>query len=438
MLIKQHAMPLLTIRRICMTEAVQKKSLREALLNKRMLLCIMTGFSSGLPLYLLIQFIPAWLRSFEIDLATIGLINLVLFPYTWKFLWAPIVDRYVPPFLGRRRGWMLITQVSLMALMASLALLDPQQDLTQIIWIVAAISFMSATQDIVIDAYRRELLPDDELGAGNGFYAQAYRIASFVPGSLGLILAGFFPWSIAHMSIAMFMSVGIVTTLVMSETSRQGDAPQSIRSAVIDPFKEFFGRDGWQQAMWILLFIIFYKLGDSMATALETPFFLDMGFSTVEIGSIAKVSKTIGATAGTILGGILMIKLGINRCLWIFGFFQIISILGYVALSMVGYNHLMLALASGFEYFGVGLGSVALIAFMAKSTNRHFTATQFALLSSIAVIPRTFVSAATGFIIEAVGYTQFFIICFLCAIPGMLMLFKIAPWNQVEEEKDED
>lgn len=409
------------------------KTLRQALLNKRMLLCIMTGFSSGLPLYLLIQFIPAWLRSSEIDLATIGLINLVLFPYTWKFIWSPVMDRFVPPFLGRRRGWMLITQLGLMLLMASLSLFDPQQDLTQIIWIVAAIAFFSASQDIVIDAYRRELLPDDELGAGNGFAAQAYRIASFVPGSLGLIMVGFYPWSVAHISIAAFMLIGIITTLMMSETSRQGDEPPNIKAAVVEPFKEFFGRSGYKQALLMLLFFILYKFGDNMATALETPFFLDMGFSTVEIGSIAKISKTIGATLGTILGGIAMIKLGINRSLWIFGGFQLISILGYAALSVVGYYYLMLGIASGFEYFGVGLGSVALIAFMAKSTNRHFTATQYALFSSIAVIPRTFANAATGYLIESFGYTQFFLICFACSIPGMLLLFKVAPWNAKED-----
>jgi PAT family beta-lactamase induction signal transducer AmpG len=405
------------------------KSIKEAIFNKRMLVCITTGFSSGLPLYLLIQFVPAWLRSADIDLATIGLINLVLFPYTWKFLWSPVMDRFVLPFLGRRRGWMLVTQLGLIGLMSALALFDPATELTQIIVVVSAISFFSASQDIVIDAYRREILPDEELGAGNAFYAQAYRIASFVPGSLALILAGFFPWSIAHLSIAVFMLVGLVTTLLIKESSKPGDEPQTLRSAVVDPFKEFFQRNGWQQGVWMLLFIILYKFGDSMATALETPFFLDMGFSTVEIGSIAKISKTIGATAGTVLGGIIMIKLGINRCLWIFGGFQIISILGYVALSMVGYNHMVLAIASGLEYFGVGLGSVALLAFMARSTNKHFTATQLALFSSIAAVPRTFASAATGFIIESVGYTQFFVICFLCAIPGMLLLFKIAPWN---------
>ncbi|MCF2948656.1 AmpG family muropeptide MFS transporter [Paraglaciecola aquimarina] len=415
-----------------------KKSFKQAILNKRMLICITTGFSSGLPLYLLIQFVPAWLRAAEIDLATIGLINLVLFPYTWKFLWSPVMDRFVLPFFGRRRGWMFVTQLGLIALMASLAMFNPAEQLTQIIILVSAISFFSASQDIVIDAYRREILPDDELGAGNAFYAQAYRISSFVPGSLAMILAGFFPWSVAHLSIAVFMLVGLVTTLLIKESSKEGDAPQTLRSAVIEPFKEFFQRTNWQDAAWILLFIIMYKLGDSMATALETPFFMDMGFSTVEIGSIAKVSKTIGATVGTILGGLAMIKLGINRSLWIFGGFQIVSILGYVVLSMVGYNHLVLALASGLEYLGVGLGSVALIAFMAKSTNKHFTATQFALLSSIAVIPRTFVSATTGFIIESVGYTQFFILCFVCALPGMFMLVKIAPWNGKQDPIEEN
>jgi PAT family beta-lactamase induction signal transducer AmpG len=414
---------------------MNNKTLRQALLNKRMLICICTGFSSGLPLYLLIQFVPAWLRSADIDLSTIGLINLVLFPYTWKFIWSPVMDRFVVPMLGRRRGWMFITQVGLIVLMGLLSLYDPATEISQIIIIVAAIAFFSASQDIVIDAYRRELLPDDELGAGNGFYAQAYRISSFVPGSLAMILAGFYPWSVAHLSIAAFMLVGLVTTLMINETSKAGEEPQTLRSAVVEPFVEFFQRQGWQQAVLILLFIMFYKLGDSMATALETPFFLDMGFSTVEIGSIAKIAKTIGATAGTILGGIAMIKLGINRSLWVFGVFQLISILGYVMLSMVGYNHLVLAIASGFEYFGVGLGSVALIAFMAKSTNRHFTATQFALFSSIAAVPRTFVSATTGYVIEAVGYTQFFIICFVCAIPGMLMLLKIAPWNEKKQDE---
>lgn len=406
-----------------------KKSLKEALLNKRMLACVLTGFASGLPLYLLVAFVPAWLRSHDVDLATIGLFNLVLFPYTWKFLWAPIMDKMVPPFLGRRRGWMLISQVALVLGMVALAFQDPRSDLSTIIVVVGFIAFFSASQDIVIDAYRRELLPEDELGAGNAFFTQAYRLASFVPASIALIIAGFFPWNIAHLSVAGFMAILIVATFWIDETSKKGDEPHSFREAVIDPFRDFFGRQSMSSALMVLLFIFFYKLGDNMATALETPFFLDMGFSTLDIGSVAKISKTIGAAAGTLVGGVAMIKLGINRSLWIFGFFQIGSILGYAALSIVGHNYFMLILASSLEYFGVGLGTVALLAFMSRETNVHFSATQFALFSSLASLPRTAASASTGFIVEAIGYTQFFFICFLCAIPGMLILIKIAPWN---------
>lgn len=406
-----------------------KKTLSEALLNKRMLACFLTGFASGLPLYLLVQFVPAWLRSHEVDLATIGLFSLMTFPYTWKFLWAPVMDWFVPPFLGRRRGWMLISQVALTLFMVLLAFQDPTQDLTVIVILVACVAFFSASQDIVIDAYRRELLPEDELGAGSAFYTHAYRIASFVPGSLGLIVAGFYPWSVAHLSIAAFMGLIILATLWIDESSKKGDEPVSFRAAVVDPFKDFFGRQTMNSALLILLFIFLYKFGDNMATALETPFFLDMGFSTVEIGSIAKVSKTIGAAVGALVGGIAMVKLGINRSLWIFGFFQIFSILGYAALSVVGYNYSMLAVATGAEYFGVGLGTVGLMAYMARATNTHFTATQFALFSSLAALPRIAASSTTGFIVEAVGYTWFFFICFICAFPGMLLLLKVAPWN---------
>lgn len=395
-----------------------------------MLACVLTGFSSGLPLYLLIQFVPAWLRSNEIDLGTIGLFNLVMFPYIWKFLWAPLIDRYTPPFLGLRRGWMLITQIALLVSMLSLSVMDPLEDMAYIVIVVSIIAFFSASQDIVIDAYRRELLPDDELGAGNGFSTQAYRIASFVPGSLGLILAGFYPWPLAHTVIASFMLVGIITTFWLKETSVETARPASLTSAVIDPFKEFFNRDGWGQALMVLLFLLLYKLGDNMATALETPFFMDMGFSTVEIGSIAKFSKALGAAIGTVVGGVVMVKLGINRSLWIFGFFQIGSILGYAALSIIGYDYAMLATATFLEYLGVGLGAVALIAYMARATSTHFTATQFALFSCLATLPRTIAGAASGYIVESMGFTNFFIVCFLCAVPGMLMLFKVAPWNQ--------
>jgi len=406
------------------------KTIREALLNKRMLICIFTGFSSGLPLYLVFQLVPAWLRNVGLDLSTIGLFALLSMTYNFKFLWSPLMDRFTFPFLGRRRGWMLVTQVPLVFLMAILGLFSPIDDLAPIMVIIALIAFFSGSQDIVIDAYRRELLPDDELGVGNSFFIQAYKLSSLVPGSLALILADIVPWAVVHLVVATFMIVGIITTLFIPEDNHSVKTPTTMKDAVIEPFKEFFSRGGsWKSGMTILLFIIFYKLGDNMATALETPFYLDMGFSNTEIGLVAKWSKILASGVGTLVGGILMIKLGINRCLWLFGLVQIASIFGYYLLAEAGYNMMMLIIAVSLEYLGVGLGTVALVAFMARSTVRQFTATQFALLSSLAAIPRTFVSASTGFLIEGIGYSQFFLLCMLMAIPGMLLLFKIAPWN---------
>jgi PAT family beta-lactamase induction signal transducer AmpG len=406
----------------------------QTMFNKRMLVCIFTGFSSGLPLYVLFQLIPAWLRTDGIDLSTIGLFSIVSFPYTWKFFWSPIMDRFVPPFLGRRRGWMLLTQLPLLILIGLLGLFQPSVSLTPIIIVVALIAFFSASQDIVLDAYRREFLADEELGIGNSYFTNAYRFSSLIPGGLGLILADFVPWLWVHLSVAVFMLVGLVTTLIITESSKKGEEPHSLQEAVVEPFREFINRDGKRSAFIILLFMILYKLGDNMAVALETPFFLDMGFSMTEIGTVAKLTKLWAAIAGSFLGGAMLIRWGLNKCLWLFGFFQILSILGYVALSIVGGELWMLFIAVTLEYLGVGLGAIGLLTYMSKLTNTHFTATQFALFTSIMVIPRTFANASTGFIIEAVGYTEFFLICFACAVPGMLMLFIIAPWNGAESK----
>jgi PAT family beta-lactamase induction signal transducer AmpG len=327
---------------------------------------------------------------------------------------------------------MIFTQIPLMFFIASLGFFNPSDSLTPIVIIVALIAFFSASQDIVLDAFRRELLADEELGIGNSYFTNAYRFSSLVPGGLALILADQFPWMWVHFSVAIFMLVGIVTTLIVTETSKKGDEPETLQLAVVEPFREFINRDGKKSAMIILLFLILYKLGDNMAVALETPFFLDMGFSLTEIGTVAKLTKLWAAIAGSFLGGAILVKLGLNKSLWVFGICQIISILGYVLLSIVGNELWMLFVAVSLEYLGVGLGTIGLLTYMSRLTNTHFTATQFALFSSIMVIPRTFANASTGFIIEAVGYTQFFLICFCFAIPGMLMLLVIAPWNGEE------
>jgi len=412
---------------------LQPRRWQEILLNRRMLICIFQGFSSGMPLYVLIQLVPAWLRSEGIDLATIGLLSLVTLPYTLKFAWAPLLDRYRLPFLGRRRGWALASQILLIFSIGMLGSVDPSTALRTAIWLIFATSLFSATQDIVLDAYRRELLADDELGTGNSIFVNAYRLSSLIPGSLALIMSDLLPWSIVYWTVGAFMSVGIVTTFFVPETADDRIAPRTLRQAVLDPFIEFFSRDGWRAAMAIIAFMLLYKLGDSMATALSTPFYLDLGFSRTEVGTVAKFAALWSSVAGAALGGIVMLKVSINRALWMFGVVQIISILGFAALAKIGNDPYALFAVVSFEYIGVGLGTVAFTAFIAKQTSLSFTATQFALLTSIAVIPRTFANASTGFIINSVGYFSFFLICTAAAIPGMLLLLVIAPWSKRTE-----
>ena len=408
----------------------------EILFTRKMLTCIFLGFSSGMPLFVLISLVPAWLRSNHVDLATIGLFALVGLPYTWKFVWSPLMDRFELPFLGRRRGWAVLTQLGLLLSIGVLGQFDPSTSLGPIVWIVFAVALFSASQDIVLDAYRRELLADDELGTGTSFWINAYRLSGLVPGSLALILADQLPWTAVFWITGLFMLVGIITTLTIKEVSDDALAPRTLREAVLDPFVEFFSRDGIVAGLAILAFLFLYKLGDNMATALATPFYLDMGYSLSEIGSVAKVAGLWASIAGGTLGGLVMLKLSINRALWLFGFVQMFTILPFVWLSQAGHTLMGLFVVVSGEYLAVGLGSVALTAFMARETSKAFTATQFALFSSLIAVPRTFANASTGFIVEAVGWTQFFVICTIAAIPGMLLLLKVAPWTEKEEKKE--
>ena len=408
----------------------RQESFREAILNRRMLICVFTGFSSGLPLYVLIQLVPAWLRTEGVGLAEIGFFALIQFPYTWKFLWSPFMDRFTLPFLGHRRGWMLVTQVALFASIAALGLFDPSLSIWTVAYLSAAIAFFSASQDIVLDAYRRELLPDVELGLGNAIHVQTYRLSGLVPGALGLILADHLPWHTVFVIVGAFMLVGIMLTLIVSEAIADPTPPRTLRDAVIEPFRDFIGRAGIGPALYVLAFLFFYKLGDNMATALQSPFFIDVGFTLTQIGTIAKFSSLVAAIVGGMIGGLIMVKLPINRALWLFGVVQIVSILGFAALSLIGPNPWMLGVAVAFEYLGVGLGTAALTAFIARSTTIAFAATQFALFTALASLPRTLASAVTGIIVEQVGWTNFFYLCTLLAIPGMLLLVKVAPWNE--------
>ncbi len=431
------------------------------LFTRRMLICAVIGFSSGMPLFLLLNLVPAWLKTEGLDLKTIGALALVQFPYTWKFLWSPLMDRYVVPLLGRRRGWMMLTQVALLVLIVWLGIISPAgltapqftanfRGIPMPTWdsLVAfathpvtvacfCVALLSATQDIAVDAYRRELLPDAELGLGNGVEITAYRLSALVPGSLSLGLSESMSWGAVFSITALFMVPGMVTSLVVREPHR-ASPPATLRAAVVDPFKEFLHRRGWQSALLILIFVFLYKLGDSMATALATPFYLEMGFSRMDLALIAKHAGTWPNLIGGILGGLWMVKLGINRGLWIFGAAQLVTILGFAWLASQGHHaeigaaeRAQLGLVVGLEAFGTGMGTVAFVAYIARTTNPAYTATQIALFTSLSAVPRTFMNASSGWFVESMGWTGFFLFCAVLAIPGMLLLFKVAPWRDV-------
>ncbi len=398
--------------------------------NQHMFICIFTGFSSGLPFYLLYQLIPAWLRTENVSLAEIGLFALMGLPYSWKFFWAPLLDRYFNRSLGRRRTWLLPTQLGLLLTMSVLGFMQPQEQLHWIMGLTFLIAFLSATQDIALDAYRRELLSDEELGLGSSIHVQAWRLSGLIPGALALILADHLPWHWVFMISSGFMILGIGLTLCIHDVDV--DMPENVNlwSAVVDPFKDFLSSNGWKMTLQILAFMLLYKLGDSMATALSTPFYLDLGFTKTEIGLVAKNAALWPSIVGGLLGGVLMLKIGINKALWLFGVVQLVTIAGFAVLAEVG-NHLaLLAYVIALEYLGVGLGTAAFTAFIARATNPKFAATQFALLTAFAVLPRTLASGITGFLVESVGWTEFYLLCMLLALPGMLMLFWVAPWSK--------
>lgn len=420
-------------------------SVRSLFTHPRFLICLFTGFTSGLPLYVLISLLSAWLREGGVDLKAIGLLTLVQLPYTWKFLWAPACDRYGFRSLGRRRSWMLISQIALLILLPFFGMFVPKDDLLLISGLAVLVAFLSASQDIAIDAFRRQLLLDSEQGLGNVIHVNAYKIASLVPGSLSLILADHLPWSVVYGITALFMLPGIALTLTVSEPDSFSQPPRTLRQAVSEPFKEFIERDGWKTALFTLAFMLLYKLGDTLATALITPFYLDLGYSKTEIGLIAKNAGLWASVAGGIVGGVWMTYIGLYRALWLFGALQAVVILGFAWLATAGHTLLGLGIVIASESFGMGLGTAAFVAFVATTTHPAYAATQFALFSSLSATPRTLANAFAGYLVEggdirffdttlfhfeALGWEQFFWVCFVLALPGMLLLVKIAPWNK--------
>ena len=402
--------------------------------GQRLTICVCNGFASGLPLWVLYSLIQPWMNREGVDIEKIGwLVTAAVAPYAWKFAWAPLVDRYFVANIGRRRSWAFLTQIILIVLIAVLGSFDPVRDYQSVLWVCVGIGIASATQDIALDAWRRELLPDNELGLGTSFWVNAYRLAQLVPGSLALILFGIgYSWASIFPIVAVFMLVGLLVTIFAAEPHSQ-DPPEDLKQAIIGPFVEFFSerkRETAFGASAAIAFVLLYKLGDQLATALITPFYQDIGFSELQIGSVAKLIGFWSLIAGGLIGGIVMVRTGINRGLWIFGVLQMVTILGFVWLSATEIAVWKLALAVAGENFAAGLGTTALTAFMLREVSTRYSATQLALLTSLFGMTRAITSGIAGELIARFGYYEFFWICFALAIPGMLVLFLVAPWNE--------
>ena len=396
------------------------------ILSGRMLVALAMGFSSGLPLLLTLSLLQAWMREEGVDLSVIGLFALVGLPYTLKFLWAPVMDRFTPPLFGRRRGWLLIAQVCLILALVGLSLANPAKNPWLLALLAMFVTFFSASQDIVVDAFRREDLPDRELGLGSAMYVNGYRIGMLLASGGGLILADLMPFAQVYQLMAACMLVGVITTLLAREPELAAGTPRTIKAAVIEPFVEFFQRDG---ALLFLAFILLYKLGEAMATSITTPFYLDLGFSKTEIGVVVKLFGFWAAIAGGTLGGILILRWGINRALWVFGFLQMFATLGFVVLAHIGHDVTALAAVITTENLAAGMGTAAFVGFMGSLTDKRFTATQYALLTSLMGVPRVIASAPTGWMAETMGWSGFFIACTFIAVPGLLILNRFAPWR---------
>ncbi len=413
-----------------MSETTVKTSPIRIFGQPKMAILLLLGFSSGLPFYLTSKTLQGWMTTAHVDLATIGFFSLVTLPYSLKFVWAPVMDRYIPPFLGRRRGWVLITQGLLLLAIAAMSLHDPVRGLRMLAINAIAIAFFSASQDISLDAYRTDVLQDREMGAGAAVFVMGYRIAMITTGALAFFLADRIPWPTVYLILSMLMLVGIATTFIAPEPVLSDAPPRTLAEAVVLPFADFFQRVGVTRALLVLLFIASYKYSDSLAGSMTTPFLLQTGFSQSEVGAVFLGVGVIATIAGVVVAGAAIGQIGINRSLWIFVVFQGLSNLTYYGLSLAGKNHAFMVGAVVTENFGLGLVTGAMTAYLMSMCNKRFTATQFALLSSLMAASRDILVAPAGKFVEAIGWPGFFLITVAMAIPPLLLLPFIAPWSR--------
>jgi len=407
---------------------MQAKTLSQVFTQRKMAAILLLGFASGLPLWLTARTLQAWMTVEGVDLSIIGLFALVALPYSLKFLWAPFLDRYVPPFLGRRRGWLVITQVLLMLSIGAMALIDPQTSLRLLALNAVLIAFFSASQDIVYDAYKIDALEERELGAGAAIGVLGYRIALLVTGSLAFVLADRMPWPMVYALMALLMLIGIGASFWAPEPVVTGK-PQTMREAVVLPFRDFFQRMGGGWFVVIMLFTILYQMSDRLGQNMVTPFLLAVGFTQTEIGAIQGGIGLISTIVGVIAGGAIIARIGVNRALWAFLGLQILSNLAYYWIALAGDDRGILTVAIIIENLSGGMVTAVFVAYLMTLCSRQFSATQFALLSSVMAAARDVLVTPAGAIAESTGWPTFFLITIAAGIPAALMLPVVAPWR---------
>ena len=401
-------------------------------LRPRMALILVLGFASGLPLGLTGGTLQAWMKTEKVDLSTIGLFSLVGLPYALKFLWAPLLDRYAPPLFGRRRGWIILFQGLVAATLVALSSLSPSRAPFAVALVSVLVAFASASQDVVVDAYRIELLEPAEYGAGASVNVLGYRVAMLVSGGLALILSDHLSWSSVYRVMAAAMGIGILAAL-LGPSVPAAPAAKDLRGAVIEPLRDYFARRG---ALEMLAFIVLYKFGDNLAAGMTMPFYLEIGFTKTEVGALVKTVGMAATIVGGLVGGGLLVRLGLKHALWFFGFLQAISTAGFWLLARTGPIRSVLASVIGFENLTAGMGMSAYAALLMSLCNKRFTATQYALLTSLMAVMVKLSGATSGVLAKALGWQDYFLVCVVSALPGMLLLLRYDAWTTEIAEKE--
>lgn len=390
--------------------------------TRRLLSLLILGFSSGLPLYLTSKTLQAWMTAEQVDMKTIGLFSLVSLPYSLKFLWAPLIDRYSIPLLGRRRGWILLAQLLLGVAVATMAFFDPKASLQALAVAAVMVAFLSATQDIAFEAWRVDVLPEAERGSGASLGVLGYRFALLLTGAGALMFADDLGWRAVYLLLAALQLLLMAATFFAPDPVVHPVAPRTLAEAVIDPFRQFVSSRTWKGAVASLGFVVLFKWGVYLVSASSTPFLLKHGFTNVDVGKMLG-GVGLGATIlGTAAGGLAMAKLSIKSALWIFGLLQgACGILFWVLASHPGNWPLMTAAVVS-ENFFVGMGSAALVAWMLGECDPRFSATQFALLSSLMAFSRDILTAPWGAWQESIGWQAFYLATIAACVPGLALL----------------